>query len=59
MLDRDELILHPLRFGERGFEDLVQLGTDCLLATADLGKDSQPFLGGFEDLSGVNAQLFE
>ena len=57
VLDRDILVFHPLGLGLSGFENLVQLGTDRCLATGHFGQDIEPFLGGLEDLGGVDAKL--
>ena len=57
VLDRDILVFHPLGFGLSGFENLVQLGTDRRLAAGHLGKGIEPFLGGLEDLGGIDAKL--
>ena len=57
VLDRDVLVLHPLGLGLRGFEHLAELGADRGLAAGDLGQDVEPFLGGLQDLGGVDAEL--
>src|SRR4029077_19701402 len=56
-LDRDILILHPRGLGLSGLEDLVELGTDRRLTASDLGEDIEPFLGGLQDLGGVDSEL--
>ncbi len=57
VLDRDILVLHPLSLGLSGFENLAELGTDRRLPAGHLGKDVEPFLGGLQDLGGVDAEL--
>ncbi len=57
MLDRDVLVFHAISLGLGGVEHGREVGPQRLFAAGDLGQSTETFLGGLEDLRGVDSEL--